>query len=259
MSGRLTNVLLAILVALTVVGFALHQHESRQTRRVLEKLLAQRDPPAPDDSEPAAGPILSVEPIDEMAHADLVGPGAPADPRDPPTPADAPDDPPPTRVNDPSPAETDNASTRPPDDPPEPEPDDPAPVGPEHTPVADGPSNHHHPAPRPADLATEWQTFGDDVTRTIRDLLDGNYSQVVDRFDPDMAAALTEQRLAVIMEPIRRKHGAFGRVLRYEPPIVELPAHLHAFNVTIETRTRDQLVFTITLDNARRIAGLYVK
>ena len=108
---------------------------------------------------------------------------------------------------------------------------------------------------------SEWTEFGPTVEQIIRQLLTGQYDAVYSRFNEDMRSALPVRTIADVINPLREKHGAFDSIASHSSPFDRLPAGSHAFRVTVAMKkTPDQpLVFTITLDDQKQIAGLYVR
>ncbi len=251
MNNRTTHGLLAALVLLMLFGVAMHQHQARQTRLLLKKLIGQ---------------LEQREPI-VVAQADRRPVPAAPSPRDAPETTDPPaetdrqaSDRPAIAVERPAPPKLEPVSQ------PQPEPAEPElpefDQGPPAVHLAAPPRDDapKPTAPQPAPTDSEqWERFGPQVTRIIRQLLDGEYDAVIERFNPEMASVLNRQRLAAAMDPLRRDHGPMRRVLQHARPPLELPRNLHAFVVTIETRTGEPLTFTITMNDQDQVAGLYMK
>jgi hypothetical protein len=106
----------------------------------------------------------------------------------------------------------------------------------------------------------EWQQHGPVVTQIIQDLMGGNYDAVVTRFNSEMAATgLNRAQLAGAIDPIRKEHGGYSKLLHFRTPTGRLPSGMNAFEVGVELADRHQLLLTITLDAQQRIAGLLMK
>jgi hypothetical protein len=241
MNDRITQIMLGVLILLALIGVAMLQTGHREALQVqqaiLDRLEALEAAPAPLAANPA--------PPDEYADA---RPAAPGD-EPTPTPAPAPLDNPPA---DETPGET--PDERPPLDI----------VGirtPAPPPPAPGPAEPRNPAP-PSTAGGDdalWQQFGPTIERVMTDLLAGRYDAVADRFNPEMASALDATRLAAAMNPVRQRAGAFERVTYYESLGIPMPSpDMHPFRVIVDTEKDVKLTFTITVTDAKQIAGLYI-
>ena len=252
MSSRLTNLLLFLLVLVLAADVAVEYRtlqfmEERFAGRPASLLDALWSPAesAPEslplpDIEPLVGPVTDTEPL-PAPMATTVPTPLPTPTPPPPAPAPAPPKVEPPRVIVPAPPA------------PEPEPL-PAP-----TPVTTAPAPM--PAPPAPESTDSWQTYGPAVIEVITHLLNGQYDPVVKQFDENMAQVLTRDGLAKAIDPFRQKHGTLSRLVSHMPvsdPAV--PDSLHAFTVRVETeKDAGGLTFTVTLDDQKRIAGLYVQ
>ena len=95
--------------------------------------------------------------------------------------------------------------------------------------------------------------------KVVRSLLSGEYQAVADRLDPDMAANISKDYLATMMDPVRKQHGGLKEVISHEPVTKGLPQRLRAFRVKVALSDGHELRFTITLDQQQRIAGMLMR
>lgn len=226
LSEALTPILLAALILVVMISAALQQQSDKQTRQLLTQLTDELSQPM---TVAVATPDQTQSRSDEST-----------DPEPPPVAdADADTD---TGATDDTGSDTDAGTN------------DQAATSTDDQ-AADG------TADSTALSELDWPTFGPTVEQVIRQLLTGQYDAVYSRFNDDMRNALPLRTLTEVMNPLRDKHGAFESIVRHSAPIVRLPEGLHAFRVTVATsKTTDEpLVFTITLDDEKRIAGLYVR
>jgi len=235
-SHIITNVLLGGLIVLLIVCTAVIQQEIKESRAVMKQWLdkppdatlvqdiATTPPPAPEAKTPEP-----LAPKPETRNSKLLPPP-----------------PPPPEV-------------KPPESPESPEPPEPP-----ESPQAPAVTEAETPKPAPAEDAhqQQWAQYGEQVTGIIQDLLSGRYDAVVKQFNADMKAALPKAQLATVMDMARETHGALDHVAKHESLNAPLPPGMHAFVVTAATEKdnpRNPLVFTITLDDKGKIAGLYLR
>ncbi|MHC4994125.1 MAG: hypothetical protein ACYTGQ_03635 [Planctomycetota bacterium] len=107
---------------------------------------------------------------------------------------------------------------------------------------------------------TAWTTYGPTVELVIKQLMTGDYDPVMERLDDQFGQEMTRDYVARFMQGQRAKYGDF-KAFTYHNYVTDtgLPSKYAAFDVGVETTSGKQLVFTITLDNQKRIAGLYVQ
>lgn len=259
MNERITQVMLGVLILLALIAVAILQTGQRERMKVMNRILER------------------VEAIETMAVPVAIGdepaPPAPAPPTPAPVtgnpaPAPSPVDPPPVVAADPPPTPVvepaDDGSTEVIDivglgRPRPPVPPVPVPPEPEPEPVVD-PVLPPDPDPAPiADADPKWQRFGPTITTVVDDLLAGRYDQVAEKFNEDMAAALDATRLAAAMNPIRQRAGAFRNVIEQQSLNITMPKpDMHPFRVVVATAKNEKLTFTITVTDAKKIAGLYI-
>jgi hypothetical protein len=115
------------------------------------------------------------------------------------------------------------------------------------------------PATNPLPDDPTWQKLESIYVQIIMNLLDGDYQPVIQRFDATMAAVLSPDQLAKVMDPIRAAAGPFDTVLAAGPVRFGVPQNQTCYQVQVKTKRNQVLIFTITLDQARRISGLYVR
>ncbi|MHB1156407.1 MAG: hypothetical protein ACYC26_06150 [Phycisphaerales bacterium] len=235
-----TNVLLGGLIVLLIVCTAVIQQEIKESRAVMKQLL---------DKQPDATLVQNIEkkPTPEAMSDERRAMSSPV-----------------------SQSEIGNQkSETPPPPPPESPPPPPPEVKPSEPPEVKPPESTQAPAvpaaetpkPAPADEAhqRQWAQCGEQVTGIIRDLLSGRYDAVVQQFNADMKAALPKAQLATVMDMARESHGGLDHVAKHESLNAPLPPGMHAFVVTAATEKSNPLVFTITLDDKGKIAGLYLR
>lgn len=105
----------------------------------------------------------------------------------------------------------------------------------------------------------EWDTFGPTITKTVTDLLAGEYDHVRATFSRDIASVLTRAQLAGVIEPIRTDHGDLKKVLYQRPVDGGLPQNMHTWELNVELVDGHQMLFTVTVDSQKRVAGLYMR
>jgi len=110
-----------------------------------------------------------------------------------------------------------------------------------------------------AEQDAEWKKIGKSITGVITNLLNGDYDRVRQQFDRNMSANLSRQQLAAAIEPLRTEHGDFKKVLYHRPVEGELPKNMHAWEVNVELGSGHQVLFTVTVDDKDRVAGLLMK
>jgi hypothetical protein len=225
LSEALTPILLAALILVVMISAALQQQSDKQTQKLLAQLTDQLG---------ESTTVVMATP--DQPRSDPDGPTDPQPPQDTDTNPTGDVDPDATAADTDADSDVDAAAGTS---------DDTASGTPDSTALSE----------------LDWPTFGPTVEQIIRQLLTGQYDAVYSRFNDDMRDALPLRTLTEVMNPLRDKHGAFDSIVRHSAPVVRLPEGLHAFRVTVATKktTDEPLVFTITLDEEKRIAGLYVR
>jgi len=256
MGDRLTRVMLMLVLGGMVVGVAVLHEGMQRIHRDLDRL-ARRLPEA-DASEASDVPnapnhaTLGAEPVPEV-----VLPQTPAKPQPRPRVVVAGGAAPASDANRSSEPSATDAEVPAPNDAHSAAPD--APHAPPLSADATASERLAEPARDAPATPAGWERFGPTVEKIIADVFAGKYDRISARFDKDMAAALPPERLAAALDPIRARAGGIKAVVDRRSAPVALPADLHAYNVTVQTENAGRLVFTITLDDQKRLAGLYVK
>ncbi len=253
-SAHLSNILLAILVVIIGVMSMLQVDHNARTQRLLEELVAAKRPmialptatvqpaplPLPVPQPEQTEQVNAVEPTAKPADEPKPKPVAPTKAK--PTP----DDPKPITEEvkpQPKPKPVENKSATKPKPTPIPAKADP------------------QPEPKPVNLPPAdpiWQKVGPTMTAIIHQLLSGQYDPVLKRFDKAMAAALSPDQLKSVVDPLRARTGTLVEVVDHTR-VTLVPANQFAYKVHANTVNGNTLIFTITLDQANRISGLFVK
>jgi len=144
----------------------------------------------------------------------------------------------------------------------QPEPDGQAAAGPE----ARSDALAGMPAPKAEALsaadeaaAQEWQTYGPTVVDVVNELWEGQYEQVIKRCDDEMANSITKASLAQAIGPRRSSHGPIKRIASHEVDNDGLAVNLHGFKVNVELQDGSRINFFVTLNDQKRISGLFLR
>lgn len=247
MNSRLSDILLAVLVVMVGVAAMLQIQTNGRVEFLLQDIRASLQA----RQAPLSIPPLALPPAEPTAAEPAPpspGPGASAsDAPDQDTPPTATLPEPPTPA--PAPAPEPAATTPPtPKSPPTPTP----------AVTVTPPASPDLPDP-PAPVDPVWQRVAPTMTKIVKHLLAGEYDPVMQRFDPTMAAALTRDQLAVVMDGTRARTGVLNKITDHQRIASGLPADHAAYQVYARTVNGNILMFTITLDAQDRIAGLFVK
>ncbi len=256
MSLRITNMLLLALIVMIGI-FALLQVQSNKRQQVLlESLLREAGYRAPrlaaghgTPADPVTSPVDRAS-VDSTQTAPDQTQRRPADAT-----TDSPDAAPALDVDPSSDTRRADGPARGSADPPA---DDPAAAESNQRPSTGATAVVSLAASPLPDDAT-WQKLESIYVQIIMNLLDGAYEPVVQRFDATMAAVLSPDKLAEVMDQIRRTSGPFDTILATGRVRFGVPENQTCYQVQVRTKRDEVLVFTITLDQARRISGLFVR
>ncbi len=258
MSDRLCVVLLVVLIAIVAVAAYLQvQANTRiegRLNNIERQLVLWNSPlppqPAPDDGVPApSAPPATPEPATPPASApDQPEPdGQTVPPKSTEPPAPLPVDPkeiePPVQ---PEPKETQQSDQAESSDTPEP-------------PVETQPEPPKNPEPPAVEEDKDWMDYREAIAKVIDDLLAGREQAVYEQFNNNLTSVLPLEMLQKVMEPIRIEHGRAMRITQHQRLRIGVRPEMHAYQVMVETEKGKPLLFTITIDEQDKIAGLYVK
>jgi outer membrane biosynthesis protein TonB len=260
MNSRLSDILLAVLVVMVGVAAMLQIQTNGRVEFLLQDIRASLQtqnmafnpatmalPPAEYPPAEPSAPMTATPPV-------AAGPQPSEAPdQDTPATATATEYPTPTPVAEPA-ATTPPTPATPPSPTPTPTPDTVT-----TSPTVPDPPTAPTPAAPVDPVDPVWQRVGPAMTTIIKHLLAGEYDPVMQRFDPTMAAALTREQLAVVMDGTRARTGVLNKITDHQRIASGLPADHAAYQVYAKTANGNILMFTITLDAQDRIAGLFVK
>lgn len=259
MNPRTTDILLILLLIIVTLSLAF-QFQSHQVQRETLNWLRDQERRSPVVVVPQQ-PAITTAQNPPLAPATVTPAPVPtATTQQNPDPADRPDKP--AKPVKPAPSDTANATTEAPETPSDI-------TDAAHTPADD--SGHVTPVavrstsilpPRPTGQPNPelWAEYGPTISDALSELLTGKYAQVAARFEGDLARNLPAAQLAVIADDIRKKHGNFAAVKdhSFKETVRTRQTTEHVFYVDVDTDAQQQLRFTVTIDDRKRITGLFL-
>lgn len=256
MSDRLTVVLLVMLIAIVAVVAYLQVEANTRQEELLKDIhreLVQLRTPLPpqtveaDQTPPPPPPPPPSPPVDPPTNVSTTDTTAAAGQTAETTPPDLANATPPDQS--PPPDNTTEPGNTP-------EPDNTSSGTASEQPINDSGQNLEPPK---ADDDKDWMAYRNAIAKVIDDLLAGREQAVYQQFNSNLASYLTLDQLRKVMQPIRAKHGQAMRISEHQRLRIGVQPEHHAYQVMVETERDRPLLFTITIDEQDKIAGLFVK